>query len=69
MFFSLSGRVSGHVGSNMALYSPAKANDSIDTSKVGTILKNYGYNVDEEMFGRKSETSRLLVSHWKYKSW
>ena len=47
----------------MALYSPAKANDSIDTSKVGTILKNYEYNVDEEMFGRKSETSRLLVSH------
>ena len=47
----------------MALYSSAKTNDSVDTSKVATILKNYGYNVDEEMFGRKSETSRLLVSY------
>ena len=62
-FFSLSGRVRGQGRSNMALYSPAKTNDSVDTSKVGTILKNYGYNVDEEMFGRKSETSRLLVSY------
>ena len=42
--------------------SPQKLTDSIDTTNVGTILKNYGFNVDEKTFGKKSETSRLLVS-------